>query len=148
MEAEELLKYMLNFFQNTDKQLNNKNEELKEIDMQQQDILHYIEARNLNAGGYAKAGKLLKDVRAKRRKIKNDIEQMELIQIFTRKYNNKMIQGDLIQTLKGLSTINKRQAEPKYICRTNILKGLEDKHDNKNTAYVQKQEKFAENFSK
>ena len=148
MEAEELLKYMLNFFQNTDKQLNNKNEELKEIDIQQQDILHYIEARNLNAGGYAKAGKLLKDVRAKRRKIKNDIEQMELIQIFTRKYNNKMIQGDLIQTLKGLSTINKRQAEPKYICRTNILKGLEDKHDNKNTAYVQKQEKFAENFSK
>ncbi len=148
MEAEELLKYMLNFFQNTDKQLNNKNEELKEIDMQQQDILHYIEARNLNAGGYAKAGKLLKDVRAKRRKIKNDIEQMELIQIFTRKYNNKMIQGDLIQTLKGLSTINKRQAEPKYICRTNILKGLEDKHDNKNTTYVQKQEKFAENFSK
>lgn len=148
MEAEELLKYMLNFFQNTDKQLNNKNEELKEIDMQQQDILHYIEARNLNAGGYAKAGKLLKDVRAKRRKIKNDIEQMELIQIFTRKYNNKMIQGDLIQTLKGLSTINKRQAEPKYICRTNILKELENKHDNKNTTYVQKQEKFAENFSK
>jgi hypothetical protein len=148
MEAEELLKYMLNFFQNTDKQLNNKNEELKEIDMQQQDILHYIEARNLNAGGYAKAGKLLKDVRAKRRKIKNDIEQMELIQIFTRKYNNKMIQGDLIQTLKGLSTINKRQAEPKYICRTNILKGLEDKHDNKNTAYVQIKKEQSTNFSK
>lgn len=129
MEAEELLKYMLNFFQNTDKQLKNKNEELKEIDMQQQDILHYIEARNLNAGGYAKAGKLLKDVRQERRRIKNDIEQMELIQIFTRKYNNKMIQGDLIQTLKGLSTINKRQAEPKYICRTNILDGLEDEHE-------------------
>ena len=95
--------------------------------MQQQDILHYIEARNLNAGGYAKAGKLLKDVRQERRRIKNDIEQMELIQVFTRKYNNKMIQGDLIQTLKGLSTINKRQAEPKYICRTNILEKLEEK---------------------
>lgn len=146
MEAEELLKYMLNFFQNTDKQLNNKNEELKEIDMQQQDILHYIEAKKLNAGGYAKAGKLLKDVRAKRRKIKNDIEQMELIQVFTRKYNNKMIQGDLIQTLKGLSTINKRQAEPKYICRTNILKGLEDKHDNKNTAYVQIKKRTVNEF--
>lgn len=89
MEAEELLKYMLNFFQDIDKQLKNKNEELKRIDMQQQDILHYIEARNLNAGGYAKAGKLLKDVRQERRKIKNDIEQMELIQVFTRKYNNK-----------------------------------------------------------
>lgn len=148
MEVEELLKYMLNFFQDIDKQLKNKNEELKRIDMQQQDILHYIEARNLNAGGYAKAGKLLKDVRAKRRKIKNDIEQMELIQIFTRKYNNKMIQGDLIQTLKGLSTINKRQAEPKYICRTNILKGLEDKHDNKNTAYVQIKKEQSTNFSK
>ena len=38
MEAEELLKYMLNFFQDIDKQLNNKNEELKRIDMQQQEI--------------------------------------------------------------------------------------------------------------
>lgn len=127
MEVEELLKYMLNFFQDIDKQLKNKNEELKRIDMQQQDILHYIEARNLNAGGYAKSGKLLKDVRQERRRIKNDIEQMELIQVFTRKYNNKMIQGDLIQTLKGLSTINKRQAEPKYTCRTNILEKLEEK---------------------
>lgn len=127
MEVEELLKYMLNFFQDIDKQLKNKNEELKRIDMQQQDILHYIEVRNLNAGGYAKSGKLLKDVRQERRRIKNDIEQMELIQVFTRKYNNKMIQGDLIQTLKGLSTINKRQAEPKYICRTNILEKLEEK---------------------
>ena len=53
---------------------------------------------------------------------------MELIQVFTRKYNNKMIQGDLIQTLKGLSTINKRQAEPKYICRTNILEKLEKRN--------------------
>ena len=32
MEAEELLKYMLNFFQDIDKQLNNKNEELKRKD--------------------------------------------------------------------------------------------------------------------
>ena len=38
-----------------------------------------------------------------------------------------MIQGDLIQILEGLSTINKRQAEPKYICRTNILEKLEEK---------------------
>ena len=107
----------------------NFNEELKRIDMQQQDILHYIEARNLNAAGYAKAGKLLKDIRQERRRIKNNIEQMELIQVFTRKYNNKMIQGDLIQTLKGLSTINKRQAEPKYICRTNILEKLERRNE-------------------
>ena len=33
MEAEELLKYMLNFFQDIDKQLNNKNEELKRRDV-------------------------------------------------------------------------------------------------------------------
>lgn len=129
MEVEELLKYMLNFFQNTDKQLKKAEEDLNKINQKQQDILHYIEGTTLKAGGYAKVGKLLKEVRQERRKIKNEIERLELIQSLTRKYNNRMIQGDIIQLLKGLTTINKRQAEPKYVCRTNILDKLEDKHE-------------------
>lgn len=128
MEVEELLKYMLNFFQDIDKQLKNKNEELKRIDMQQQDILHYIEAKKLNAGGYAKAGKLLKEVRADRRNIKDDLEKAYCIRdTLTTKYNNKLITGDIINTLKGLSTIKKRNTT--YVNRTNILDRLEDKHE-------------------
>ena len=121
---EELLKQMLNFFQNVDKDLKKTKEDEKIINQKQEDILHYIEGVSLNAGGYAKAGKLLKGIRQERREIKNTIEKMELVQAFTSKYNNKLIQGDIIQLLKGLSTIEKRQSEPKYNCRTNILEEL------------------------
>lgn len=130
---EELLKQMLNFFQNVDKELKKTKEDEKIINQKQEDILHYIEGVSLNAGGYAKAGKLLKSVRQERREIKNTIEKMELIQAFTSKYNNKLIQGDIIQLLKGLSTIEKRQNEPKYNCRTNILEELITQDDTRNT---------------
>ena len=121
---EDLLKQMLNFFQNIDKELKKTKEDEKIINQKQEDILHYIEGVSLNAGGYAKAGKLLKSIRQERRTIKNTIERLELIQGFTTKFNNRMIQGDIIQLLKGLSTIEKRQSEPKYNCRTNILEEL------------------------
>ena len=42
MEAEELLKYMLNFFQDIDKQIREIENELSQKDLEQQDILHYI----------------------------------------------------------------------------------------------------------
>lgn len=102
------------------------------INQKQQDVLHYIEGVNLNAGGYAKVGKLLKRIRQERRVIKNSIERLELIQNFTVKFNNRMIQGDIIQLMKGLSTIEKRQNEPKYECRTNILEELEAKDEQSN----------------
>ena len=129
MTAEELLKYMLNFFQNIDKEVKQAYEELSVIDQKQSDLLHYIENSTLNAGGYAKAGKLLKNIRQERRTIKNDIEKLEHIQTFTNKYNNKLIQGDIIQILKGLNTIQKRHIEPKYVNRTNILEELKAKDE-------------------
>lgn len=129
MTAEELLKYMLNFFQNIDKEVKQAYEELSVIDQKQSDLLHYIENSTLNAGGYAKAGKLLKNIRQERRTIKNDIEKLEHIQTFTNKYNNKLIQGDIIQILKGLNTIQKRHTEPKYVNRTNILEELRAKDE-------------------
>ena len=133
---EELLKQMLNFFQNIDKELKKAKEEEVIINQKQQDVLHYFENEILNAGGYARAGKLLKDIRKERRLIKNDIEILEHIQMFTNKYNNKLIQGDIIQTLKGLATIKNKQNNPKYINRTNILKKLEATQDEQ----IQKQE--------
>lgn len=129
IEVEDLLKQMLNLFQNTDKQLKKEREEETNINQQQQDILHYIEATNLNGAGYAKAGKMLKNTRQKRRTIKNRIERLVRIKDFTTKYNNKMILGDLIQLLKDLGEIEKTQCEPKYYCRTNILDELEVEHE-------------------
>ena len=125
---------MLNFYQNVDKQLKAKQDEEKLLNDQQQDILHYIEATTLNASGYAKVGKRLKQLRLERRVVKNEIEKLTLIQGLTQKHNNRMIQGDIIQLLKGLQTIEKRQTEPKYVCRTNILEELEEKqNDSRNT---------------
>ena len=132
LTIEELLRQMLNFFQNVDKELRKAREDEKIINQKQQDVLHYIEGVNLNAGGYAKVGKLLKRIRQERRVIKNSIERLELIQNFTVKFNNRMIQGDIIQLMKGLSTIEKRQNEPKYECRTNILEELEAKDEQSN----------------
>lgn len=132
LTVEELLRQMLNFFQNVDKELRKAREDEKIINQKQQDVLHYIEGVNLNAGGYAKVGKLLKRIRQERRVIKNSIERLELIQNFTVKFNNRMIQGDIIQLMKGLSTIEKRQNEPKYECRTNILEELEAKDEQSN----------------
>ena len=132
LTIEELLRQMLNFFQNVDKKLRKAREDEKLINQKQQDVLHYIEGVNLNAGGYAKVGKLLKRIRQERRVIKNSIERLELIQNFTVKFNNRMIQGDIIQLMKGLNTIEKRQNEPKYECRTNILEELEAKDEQSN----------------
>ena len=83
--VEDLLKLMLNFFQEIDKEIKESYEKLSILDLKQQDILHYIEATTLNASGYSKAGKLLKQVRTERREIKNEIEKLELLQKLTNK---------------------------------------------------------------
>ena len=74
MTVEDLLKLMLNFFQEIDKETKESYEKLSILDLKQQDILHYIEATTLNASGYSKVGKLLKQVRTERREIKNEEE--------------------------------------------------------------------------
>lgn len=71
MTVEDLLKLMLNFFQEIDKETKESYEKLSILDLKQQDILHYIEATTLNASGYSKAGKLLKQVRTERRDLDN-----------------------------------------------------------------------------
>lgn len=125
MEVEELLKFMINFFQSIDKKAQNLLEELSRKDLERQDILHYIENTELNASGYAKVGKLLKKVSVERRNIKLELEKVNVLKDrLTTKYNNKMITGDIIKALKGLQTINNRKGT--YVNRTDILKKLEE----------------------
>ncbi len=126
MTVEELMKYMLNLFNNTSNNLYEEYEKLSRKDMELSDLDYYIENYSLKCYELAKVGKLRKTLREERREIKNNIEMIELIKKFTDKYNNKLITGDIIQNLKEQGTLRKKQENPKYKYRTDILERLEE----------------------
>ena len=127
--VEELMKFMLNLFNNTSDDLHKEYEKLSQKDMELSDLDHYIEIHTLKSYELAKVGRLRKTLREERREIKNNIEMIETIKKFTDKYNNKLITGDIIQNLKEQGVLRKRQENPSYKYRTNILKKLEAKDE-------------------
>lgn len=129
MTVEELMKCMLDLFNNVSNDLHNEYEKLSQKDMELSDLDHYIEIHNLNAPQLAKVGKLRKTIREERREIKNNIDMIEIIKKFTDKYNNKLITGDIIQNLKEQGILKKKQENPTYKYRTNILDRLEAKDE-------------------
>lgn len=77
--------------------------------------------------------KITKKIQRERRQIKFDLERATCIRdMLTKKYNNKLIVGDIMNTMKELKAINRRQANPKYKERTNILEELEAKDEQSN----------------
>lgn len=133
MNVYDLLECMLDLFNNTEKRLKEETDKLSEKDTELSDLDHYIEIHNLKAYEYAKLGKLRKTLREERRVIKNNIEIIGEIKRFTDKYNNKLITGDILKTLKGYKTIKNRQDNPVYTYRTNILERLEKDGQSRNT---------------
>ena len=129
MSVEELMKYMLNLFNNISNELHQEYEKLSKKDMELSDLDHYVEIHSLKSYELAKVGRLRKTLREERRQIKNNIEMIETIKKFTDKYNNKLITGDIIQNLKEQGTLRKRQENPSYKYRTNILERLESKDE-------------------
>ncbi len=129
MDVEDLMQYMLNLFNNTDKELHEEYEKLSQKDMELSDLDHYIEFHTLKSYELAKIGRLRKTLREERREIKNNIDMIEIIKKFTDKYNNKLITGDIIQNLKEQGVLRKKQENPKYNYRTNVLDRLEAKED-------------------
>lgn len=129
MNVEDLMQYMLNLFNNTDKELHEEYEKLSQKDMELSDLDHYIEIHSLKSYELAKIGKLRKTLREERRQIKNNIEVIEIIKKFTDKYNNKLITGDIIQNLKEQGVLRKKQENPSYKYRTDILNRLEAKNE-------------------
>lgn len=130
LNIEDLMGYMLDLFNNTDKRLNEEVQKLSEIDMELSDLDHYLEIHKLKSYKLAQIGKLRKTLREERREIKNNIEIIETVKEFTDKYNNKLITGDIIKNLKEQKTIKERQENPTYKYRTNILERLEAKDEN------------------
>ena len=130
LNIEDLMRYMLDLFNNTDKRLNEELQKLSEKDMELSDLDHYIEIHKLKSYELAKIGKLRKTIREERREIKNNIEMIKTVKEFTDKYNNKLITGDIIKNLKEQNDLKKRQENPTYKYRTNVLERLEAKDEN------------------
>ena len=130
LNIEDLMRYMLDLFNNTDKRLNEELQKLSEKDMELSDLDHYLEIHKLKSYELAKIGKLRKTIREERREIKNNIEMIKTVKEFTDKYNNKLITGDIIKNLKEQNDLKKRQENPTYKYRTNVLERLEAKDEN------------------
>lgn len=112
---EELLRQMLNFFQNIDKRMSELSVQQSKWDSIQDEFLHYIENHNMNAVKSCKIIKQLKYVRNERRKVKNEIDVIRSLKAtFVDKYNNKFIEKDLIQAIKNLKDLNQRQINIRY----------------------------------
>ena len=115
MIPEDMLKYMLAFFQDTDKRLKELREEQSKWDIKQDEILHYIENHNLDAIKGCKLLRILKQVRTERRIVKNEIDIVQSLKAtFIDKYKNKFIEKDIMQALKSLKELENRQNSPKY----------------------------------
>lgn len=115
MSAEELLKYMLNFFQDIDTRLVELRNKQSKWDKKQDEILHYIENHKMDAIKSCKAVKLLQYVRDERRLVKDEIDAISSLKdTFVDKYKNKLIEKDLMLALKNLRELEERKNNPKY----------------------------------
>ena len=110
-----MLKYMLTFFQDIDKRLSELSKQQSVWDIKQDELLHYIENNKLDAVRACKIVKNLKYVREQRRQVKNEMNIINSLKdTFVDKYKNKFIEKDLIQALKNLNDLKKKEENPKY----------------------------------
>lgn len=121
MDVVELFNYMLDFFNNTAKNLEAEREKLSKKDLEITDVMHYLEIHNLRSYDLAKIGKLLQNLRRERRQIKYNIEIIEIFNRFAEKYNNKLITGDIMLAIKDKNKKDKTQEKPIYKYKTNVL---------------------------
>ena len=122
MTEEEFLINMKNFFENIDKLKINLEKEIKRVELERNDLLHELELANLNAVEITKLAIVLRDILKERRKYKDELLKVKTLKGFTDKYNNKLIVGDIIQTLKNLKTLEQNNEDRKYNPR--IIKKL------------------------
>lgn len=93
------------------KALNNK---LKQIEAEQDDLLHEVELAKLNAFEKQKVFDKLKDVREKRRVIKDKLQIATTIKPTANLIITKGIYAELKQTIKNLDTLESTLETRKY----------------------------------
>lgn len=122
MTIEEFLVEMKSFFENINSLKHNLEDEVQRTDNITQDLLHELEIANLNGVEMSKVAKQLKEVRKERRKYKDELAKVNTLKGFTDKYNNKLITGDIVQTLKNLKTLENNKQTRKY--KAKVLENL------------------------
>ena len=122
MTEQEFLIEMKNFFENIDTLKKDLEKEIKRVEQERNDLLHEIELGKLNAAELIKVAVVLRDVLKERRQYKDELDKVMTIKGFTDKYNNKLITGDIIQTIKNLKTLEKNKEQRKY--RPRVIQDL------------------------
>lgn len=117
MNEEEFLIEMKNFFENIDKLRIDLEEQIKETELARNDLLHELELAKLDGVGMMKVAKTLKEVLLERRRYKDELAKVMVLKELTDKYNNRLITGDIIKTLKELKDLKKKNANRKYKAR-------------------------------
>lgn len=128
MNEEEFLIEMKNFFEKIDKLRIDLEEQIKETELARNDLLHELELAKLDGVRMIKVAKTLKEVLLERREYKDELAKVMILKELTDKYNNRLITGDIIKTLKELKDLKKRNIERKYKARRiENLKCVEEK---------------------
>ena len=122
MTEKEFLIEMKNFFEGIDQIKTNLEEEIRKTEQERNDLLHEIELGNLNAVELMRVVIPLRDVLRERRNYKDELAKVITIKSFTDKYNNKLIVGDILQTIKNLTTLEKNNETRKY--RPRIIENM------------------------
>lgn len=122
MTEKEFLIGMKNFFEGIDQIKANLEEEIRKTEQERNDLLHEIELGNLNAVELMRVVIPLRDVLRERRTYKDELAKVITIKGFTDKYNNKLIVGDILQTIKNLTTLEKNNETRKY--RPRIIENM------------------------
>jgi hypothetical protein len=85
---------------------------LSDLDLEEQDLLHYIETEKFNAVEGYKLSKKIKEIRLERRKVKNELSLVNLFQ----QNANKLINVDNRRFLMTtLGKENKKLISAKYV---------------------------------
>ena len=121
-EVETFVKEMDYFFTYIERTNSDLKSKLKVKELEQDDLLHEIELSKLNAFELSKVAVRLRNVRQERRVIKDKLEFISTVKVFSDKYNNKLITGDITQLLKNIS--NLKENWKKRIYKTRVLEDL------------------------
>ena len=111
MQIEEVINAIeaLNKFEDKKSTLTNN---LSDLDLEEQDLLHYIETEKFNAAEGYKLSKKIKAIRLERRKVKNDLALVNLFQ----QNANKLINVDNRRFLMAtLGKESKKLTNAKYV---------------------------------
>lgn len=93
--------------------------EIGKCDLKQQDLLHKIESSNFNAAQGYKLAKEIKELREKRREVKNDFTIIEMIKKdFVNRYNQQLSKV-LDSVMQKNSKLDKLTENKVYINRIN-----------------------------